>query len=65
MFPLRALNLNKINVRTRNWVSTLVAKDMFRTMSLKTTELWIDFTDNEYLKEEVQDGCNNAMAWRD
>ena len=53
MFPLKALNLNKINVRTRNCGPTLVAaKDMFGTMSLKT-ELWIDFTDKEYLKEEV------------
>ena len=54
MFPLKALNLNKINVRTRNCGRgpTLSAKDMFRTMSLET-ELWIDFTDNEYLKEEV------------
>ena len=51
MFPLKALNLNKINVRTRNCGPTLSAKDMFRTMSLKT-ELWIDFTDKEYLKEE-------------
>ena len=51
MFPLKALNLNKINVRTRNWGPTLVAKDMFGTMS----HSWIDFTDTEYLKEEVGD----------
>ena len=57
LFPLKALNLNKINVRTRNWGPTLVAKDMFRTMS----HSWIDFTDTEYLKEEVGDAIMQCM----
>ena len=62
MFPLKALNLNKINVRTRNWGPTLVAKDMFGIMS----HSWIDFTDTEYLKEEVGDAIMQCMpGWDD
>ena len=54
---MKALNLNKINVRTRNWGPALVARDMFRTMS----HSWIDFTDTEYLKEEVGDAIMQCM----
>ena len=36
LFPLKALNLNKINERTRNWDPTLIAEDRSRTKTLQT-----------------------------
>ena len=70
LFPLKALNLNKINVRTRNWDPTLITEDRSRTKTLQKT--YLDRF-HRYGILEIRGiqggdvGCNNAtsvcMAW--
>ena len=62
LFPLKALNLNKINVQTRNWDPTLIAEDGSRTKTLQKT--YLDRFHRYGILERRGIGCNNATyAW--